>query len=153
MEYFDELTEIQTDEQIIEFAIENEIESMRFFTACANHVDDPLVGKLFRIIAEKELKNKEMLELELMKLGRVVQNDMGDDFFDFSKYLRQIIFPRNATCQKAGDIAIAKQDSLFRLYMAMAAKQTSEELNETFVYLAEEVIRQKVWLETQLYRA
>jgi hypothetical protein len=151
MEFFEELIAIQSDEQIIEFAIENEIESMRFFTACANHVDDPLVAKLFRIIAEKELQNKETLEFELMKIGCVVKNGMGDDFFDFAKYLRQINFPRNATCQKAGKIAMAKQDSLFRLYMTMAKKPQSEKLNETFVFLAEETIRQKIWLETQLY--
>ncbi len=55
-------------EEVLEFAIDREIDANQFYLALASRVDNKETRDLFEELAQEELEHKAQLELELMKM-------------------------------------------------------------------------------------
>ncbi len=140
---------INSDQEILEFAIAKEIEAYNFFMALAGRVDNDLVRKAFENMAREELEHKAKLELEVLKTGRTVsdkdtaarpENDyiISDSDAQFDMDYSDLLL-----------LGIEKEDAAFRIYVTMAAKARDEESREMFLALAEEEIKHKIRFQTE----
>ncbi len=63
----------KTFSNIIENAIEREIQAYMFYITMAGKVADNGMRELYIAMAAEELDHKKLLELELLKIGKVVK--------------------------------------------------------------------------------
>ncbi|MFH1716712.1 MAG: ferritin family protein [Planctomycetota bacterium] len=140
---------INSDAEILEFAIAKEMEAYHFLMALAGRVDSDLVRKAFENMAKEELEHKAKLELEVLKTGRTVSTEqtparpesgyiISDDDVQFDMDYSDMLL-----------LGIEKEDAAFRIYVTMAAKAREEELREMFLALAEEEIKHKIRFQTE----
>ena len=79
------MTELKSDEEVLEFALSREIDAERFYADMAGQVDNPTLKKVLERLRKEEVVHRSRLELELMKKGRVVpdlaepEEDLGLD--------------------------------------------------------------------------
>ncbi len=141
--------DFETYYEALEFAIDREAESNRFYLELAGQMERPTLQKLFENFAEEELKHKAKLELEMMKEGRTVKNPAA--------VLTLEDGPRGMTVEP--DLEISYEDALilgmqrekkaFRLYIDLAAMVRDEDTREMLMTLAEEEARHKLLFEIE----
>jgi len=68
-------------DEVLEFAIAREVEAYQLYRYMAEQMHSPRLRQMCIELAEEELEHKAMLELEVMKIGRVVCD------FDWSDYI------------------------------------------------------------------
>ena len=139
----------ETYEAIVEFGILKERQANRFYLAMARRVADERVSRLFEELAAEELEHKEKLEFELMKIGRVVDNAPDTEEIDDSDYIISDSPQLDMDFKDVLDLAVAKEDAAFRLYIDMAAKAENEESREAILAMAQEEVRHKMRFETE----
>ena len=138
-----------TYEAIVEFGILKEQQANRFYLAMAERVADEKISKIFEELAGEELEHKARLELELMKAGKVVDTAPDTQSIDSSDYIISDSPELDMDYRDLLDLAVAKEDSAFRLYIDMAAKAKSKESREALLAMAQEEVRHKVRFETE----
>ena len=136
-------------EAIVEFGILKERQANRFYRAMAERVADKGIGKVFEELAAEELEHKAKLELELMKIGKVVDTTPDTESIDSSDYVHSDSTELDMDYNDLLSLAVAKEDSAFRLYIDMAAKAKSEESREALLAMAQEEVKHKLRFETE----
>lgn len=139
----------ETYEAIVEFGILKERQANRFYLAMARRVVDERIGRLFEELAAEELQHKANLEFELMKMGKVVDTAPDTEEIDDSDYIISRSPQLDMDCNDILDLAMAKEDASFRLYIDMAAKAKSLESRELLLAMAQEEVRHKMRFETE----
>jgi len=134
----------EPNDEILEFAIAREIEANRFYMALAKRVESPEMRKVLIAFAQEELVHKAKLELEVMKIGKVVP--------EFEK----VTVPENADAASEFDpvtdmdfkelllLAIKKEDAAFRTYISLLNLTKDEESREMLLGIAEEEVKHKL---------
>jgi rubrerythrin len=135
-------------DEIIDFAIESEMNEIEFYSELAEHMMRKNVKQLFRNIALE--KTARMLQLENMKdLGLLLNIEDVQDlkiagtfkYIDFSK--------KTLSYQEALIMAMNKEKKKFILYQELADCAIDEECKQTFLSLANQEARQKLKLEIE----
>ena len=139
----------ETYEAIVEFGILKERQANRFYLAMAQRVAHKGIGNLFEELAAEELEHKAKLELELMKVGRVVDTTPDTEEINSEDFIISDSPVLDMDLSDALDLAVTKEDAAFRLYIEMASKAQSEESRETILAMAQEEMRHKVRFETE----
>jgi len=143
------MTEVNPDDEILEFAIAREVEANNFYMALAERVASPEIRKIFEDLAEEELEHKAKLELEVMKTGRVLpvtqkvtipEHDyiVSDDQSLLDMNYKDILM-----------LGIEKEEASFRTYVNLVAQAKDVESGELLLALAEEEVRHKIRFETE----
>jgi len=146
MEEFDSVAEI------LEFAIDREVQANEFYKILADLAANPAMGELILEFAKEELEHKAKLELELMKIGKAVREEEKRQ--QAKELAKSKIFDYVADDQPRLDLqyedlllwGMKKEKTSFRLYVDLAAIVRDEELRETLLSLAEEEAKHKVEL-------
>ena len=136
-------------EAILEFGILKERQANRFYLAMAQRVAHKGISRLFEELAAEELEHKAKLELELMKVGRVVDTTPDTEEINSMDYIVSESPELDMDLNDALDLAVTKEDAAFRLYIEMASKARNEESRETILAMAQEEMRHKVRFETE----
>jgi len=136
-------------EAILEFGILKERQANRFYLAMAQRVAHKGIGSLFEELAAEELEHKAKLELELMKVGRVVDTTPDTEEINSMDYIVSESPELDMDLTDALDLAVTKEDAAFRLYIDMASKARNEESRETILAMAQEEMRHKVRFEIE----
>ncbi len=139
----------ETYEAIVEFGILKERQANRFYLAMAQRVADEGISRLFEELAAEELEHKARLELELMKAGRVVDTSPDTEEINDSDYIISDSPQLDMDLRDVLELAVAKEDAAFRLYIDMAAKAKDEESREAILAMAQEEVRHKMRFETE----
>lgn len=139
----------ETYEAIVEFGVLKERQANRFYLAMAQRVDDEQISRLFEELAVEELEHKANLELELMKMGRVVDTAPDTEEIDDSDYIISKSPHLDMDYSDVLELAVAKEDAAFRLYIDMAAKAENQESRELLLEMAQEEVRHKIRFETE----
>jgi len=140
-------------DDILEFAVAREAESHQLYKVLADRAQNPAMRELILEFAAEELEHKAKLELELMKLGKVVREpeepeearDLAD--FDLARYIVDTGLPLHMDYEDLLLLGMKKEKAAFRLYIDLAAIVKDREARETLLSLAEEEARHKVQLE------
>jgi rubrerythrin len=143
------MTEVNPDDEILEFAIAREIEANNFYMALAERVAKPEMRKIFEDLAQEELEHKAKLELEVMKTGKVLpvpekaaipEHDyiVSDDQSLLDMDYKDILM-----------LGMEKEEASFRTYVNLVAQSKDVESGELLLALAEEEVKHKLRFETE----
>jgi len=138
---------------ILKFAIYRETEAYNLFTALAERVEDSNIRRLLEDLAAEELEHKARLELEIIKIGKTIQQNEPPVPFSVDDYI-----VTNNPAKLDMDykdilmLGMEKEDASFRIYVDMIAKTTDEHIREILLALAQEEVRHKLRFETS-YKA
>ncbi len=143
------MAEFETVEEILELAIAREEDSHVFLMALGARMVNPEMRKVFEEQATEELEHKARLELEVVKIGRVVADSKQKLYFETNDYAEDVGSEIDMDYKDMLTMAIQKEESSFRLYVDLASRVTSEDAYETFLALAEEEVRHKMRFEME----
>jgi len=131
-------------EEILEFAISKEMESYHFYMALTRHVETPKMRKLFEEFALEELGHREKLELEIMKLGKTVQDRYDPPGPDSDYIIMSGEATINIDYKDMLLLAMEKEEASFRTYVDLVARARNEQARELLLVLAEEEVKHKL---------
>jgi len=139
-----------TVEEILDFAISEEIGAYKFYTDLAAKVDKVWVKKILEDFAKEELGHR--AKLEAVKRGHtfvpsekaVMDLKIGDYLVDVDPNQYKVL-----DYQQALIIAMKKEKSAFKLYSDLSTKTDNEDLQELFKALAQEEAKHKLRFELE----
>lgn len=138
----------RTFEEVIDFAIDKEMDEIEFYSNIAERMERKNVKHLFRNIALE--KTSRMLRLEKMK-DLKTKPDM-DEIPDMkiAGGLENVDHNKNdLSYQEALIIAMKKEKAKFKFYSDMAEGAANKECQNTFLALANDEARQKLRFELE----
>ena len=136
-------------EEVLEFAIEREIEAYEFYTGLAEYLSDDKVREMFEQLAEEELEHKAKLELELIKLGKTITIREVPE-----KYVKKsvLIGDKVSLDMDYKDMllmAIEKEEASFRTYVNLLPNAYEQETREVLMAIAEEEVAHKLRFQNE----
>ncbi len=143
---------VESDQEILEFAIFRENEAYNFFVTLADHVKDERISKVFEDLAAEELEHKAKLELEIMKMGKTVSTELLPPRDAGEYILSDDSSPLDMDYKDVLLLAIEKEDAAYRTYINLISTIHDEHSKEVLLALAEEEIKHKVRFETEYKR-
>jgi rubrerythrin len=135
-------------EDVLEFAIEREIEANEFYKGLSNRVKDTAMREVFENFAREELGHK--AKLEAMK-ARGKKADSGESAIDLkiSDYLVDVEPSEDMDYKDALILAMKKEKASFALYCDLSREVEGLEQKEMFSALAKEEARHKLRFELE----
>ena len=143
------MAEFETVEEILELAIAREEDSHVFLMALAARMVNPEMRNVFAELATEELEHKARLELEVVKIGRVVKDSKKRLYYETNDYAEDVGSEIDMDYKDMLTMAMQKEEASFRLYVDLASRVTNEDAYETFLALAEEEVRHKMRFEME----
>jgi rubrerythrin len=137
-----------TIEDVLDFAIDSEEESVQFYTRLAGRTDKPWMRAVFEGFAREEQGHKAKLtsikqgrsdlpapaKVQDLKIGDYLVDQKPDPELDY---------------QQALILAMKKEKAAFRLYTDLANLASNESLRQTFQALAQEEAKHKLRFEIE----
>jgi rubrerythrin len=143
------MKQVNSDADILEFAISKEIEAYHFYLALARRVADQRMREVLENLAIEELEHKNRLELEMMKLGRTVTAKQRPPRPDSDYILSDSHLPLDMDYKDVLLLAMEKEEAAFRTYVNLVANAHEQESQELLLALAEEEVKHKLRFETE----
>jgi rubrerythrin len=135
-------------EEALDFAIENEEESQRFYTDLAGRAKQAWMRTTLEEFAQEELRHKE--KLLQVKQGAVLKpTEQRILDLKLADYLVDVEPTPQLDYQQALVLAMKKEKAAFRLYTDIAAAVTEPALRDTFRALAQEEAKHKLRIEVE----
>ncbi len=134
--------------EILEFAIEKELEANQFYLEWSKKLSDRHLSELFLGFAGEELKHKE--KLERVKAGgtfKPAARPVTD--LKIVDYLVDLAPSPGMDYQEALIVAMKREKASFRLYSDLAAMAQDQTIRDLFTALAQEEAKHKLRLETE----
>lgn len=135
--------------EIIEFAIEREIDANKLYMYFANRIENASMRKLFEELAAEELEHKAKLETEAMNRGKTVAAKSVSEFNILDYYIVDVDPQLDIDYEDSLLLGMKKEKASYRLYMDMESGVEDEELRGMFLWLAGEEAKHKMRFETE----
>ena len=132
--------------EIIDYAIDREMEANKFYSDLAERTKNPIMRKIFESFAMEELGHKTKLEAmknsqEFHPAEKIGNVKIADYFVD--------VRPDSDRCYKnAFVLAVKKEAAAIRLYMDLSKLIEDSSGKDVFLLLAQEETRHKLYFET-----
>ena len=140
---------VNSDAEILEFAVSKEVEAYHFYLALARRVDSQKIRDVLENLAVEELGHRERLELEIMKSGRTVTATPRPARPDSDYILSDSNRPLDMDDKDVLLLAMEKEEAAFRTYVNMLPNVHDEESREMLLALAEEEVKHKLRFEAE----
>ena len=143
------MAEPGVDYEVLELAIDREIEANQFFLILAARTRDPQMRAVFKELAAEELEHKDKLELEIMKSGMVV--GQRKEFESVGRVAEDDDFGVDVEMDYKDMLIIGmqKEEASFRLYVDLAGRVGDPKSRETLLAIAEQEVRHKLRFEIE----
>lgn len=134
-------------ENIIRFAIENEVEAYEFYCDAASKIKDASLKETFEDLASEEAKHKKFLEdflvsgIEKMSLPEVADYHISESLDDEVKLSTELSFA------DAIKLAMKKEEEAMHMYQKLSGAAADADQKELFDELAKMEQMHKVRLE------
>jgi rubrerythrin len=141
---------LETDTEILEFAIAREADAYNLFSTLAEHVNNRAVRSLLEELAKEELEHKERLELELVKRGMVVKDYGQVPPADGDSVI--VSESDQVAAMSLADIlhwAARKERFSYRLYVDLAAMTKDASSRDTLIDIAAEEVKHQARFEKE----
>ncbi len=135
-------------DEILDFAIGQEVEANKFYTELAGKMDRAWMSKIFNEFAREELGHKRKLE-EIKSGKRLVPAEKKVLDLKIGDYLVDVSPDAEMDYQQALVLAMKKEKKAFKMYTDLAAAVTEEDLEATFLALAQEEAKHKLRFEIE----
>jgi rubrerythrin len=143
------MSKVNSNLEILEFAIAREAEAHHFYLALAGRVDNRGMGKVLEELAEEELEHKRKLELEIMKLGKTVSTEVQPGRPSGDYILADDAVVLDMDYKDVLLLAMEKEDAAFRIYVNLVGTIGDEQSREVLLALAQEEVRHKLRFEAE----
>jgi rubrerythrin len=141
---------VNSDQEILEYAISREVEAYYFFMALAGRVADPKMRQVFEDLAAEELEHKAKLELEIIKTGKTLPDQQMPPGRPESDYIiSDSDLPLDMDYNDMLLLGIEKEASAFRMFVNLIPGVQDEESREVLLALAEEEVRHKIRFQNE----
>jgi rubrerythrin len=134
--------------EALDFAIDNEEESVRFYEAMASRSSRPGMKALFEAFSLEEKGHKARLQA-ILKGGKVPDFLKKKIGLSLSDYLVDVDPDPDLDIERALVLAMKKETAAFRLYTDLAREADEVDLIETFKFLAQEELKHKERFERE----
>ncbi len=134
-------------EEILDFAIEQEIAANRFYLDLADRVKSPAMRQVFEEFAKEEWGHKK--KLENMETGKFEFSSEQIADLKISDYVVAEEPTPDMSYQDALILAMKKEKTAFKFYSQLAAMVEDAPLRRMFLSLAQEEARHKLRFETE----
>jgi rubrerythrin len=142
------MEKITSVDAILDFAIEREEESHRFYTNLAHIIEKPEMRKIFEQFAKEELGHKEkLLGIKRGKLMLPAAKKVTD--LKIADYVVDVAVGSDMSYQEALIVAMKKEKAAFRLYTNLANIVDDHNLSSVFQALAQEEAKHKLRFEIE----
>jgi len=143
-----------SSEEIINFAIGREMISGQFYRDLAGQMENTALRLRLEGFADEEDRHRHILELELIKRGRMVPNyqELGiasEDIDDVETLASEV----NHDYQKLLEMGMVRERQAFRLYVDLAGLTEHPNLQDVLLLLAEEEARHRALFEMEYHGA
>ncbi|UCD00274.1 MAG: ferritin family protein [Phycisphaerales bacterium] len=136
-----------TFEDILNFAIDKEIEASQFYVALAQKMKTPAMRQVFEAFAKEELGHK--AKLEAIKRGQKVEPAQNVTDLRIADYVVDVEPGPEMSYQDALVLAMKNEKAAFRLYMDLAGQVENEDQKAIFLELAQEEAKHKLRFEIE----
>jgi rubrerythrin len=144
------MDKLNTDQEILEFAISREVEAYHFFLALAGRVIDPKMRQVFEDLAAEELEHKAKLELEMIKMGITLPDRQMPPGRPRSDYIMsESDLPLDIDYADMLLLGMEKEDAAFRMFVGLIPNVQDEQSREVLLALAQEEVKHKLRFETE----
>ncbi len=143
------MVEPESYDEILQLAIDKEVEAYNFYMALSNAVADQRIRVAFEELAKEELEHKAKLELEVMKLGQTIAIEENPARSDRSYIVSNDPSPLDMDYKDMLMLAMEKEEAAFRIYVKLAASVHDEKSQEVLLALAEEEVKHKLRFQTE----
>jgi len=139
---------MNTVDEVLDYAIDQEQQAADFYASLAERTDKADMKKIFLEFAEEEILHKERLlavkngEHELTPEQEVLDLKISD-------YLVEVDERPDISYQDALIVAMKRERAAYELYSDMAEKVPESNLKQVFVGLAKEEAKHKLFFETE----
>lgn len=141
---------VNSDQEILEYAISREVEAYYFYLALAGRVDDPRMRQVFEDLAAEELEHKARLELEMIKTGKTMAEKQMPSGRPESDYIvSDSDSPLDIDYTDMLLLGMEKEEAAFRTYVNLIPNVNNDESREVLLALAQEEVRHKLRFETE----
>ena len=142
------MSEFQTAEQILDYAIAQEQNAVDLYTRMADLTAGGPAKKMFEGFAAEERGHK--ARLEKIKAGHreLITREQVQDL-KLAEYLNDVELGENPSYQDVLIFAMKQEKLAFRLYHDLADRTADPELRELFLALAQEEAKHKLRFEVE----
>jgi len=138
---------LNTVDEILDFAIEKEQDAFEFYTLWSGKVESNAISDVFRELAVNEKAHKAFLTD--VKSGKKIPPAPKEvTNLSISDYLVEIEPTPGMDYQSALMVAMQREKSANQLYTNLASKVSAEEIQNMFLTLAAEEAKHKLRLES-----
>jgi rubrerythrin len=134
-------------EEVLDFAIEREIEARDFYMKLAQRMENPAMQKVFENFATEELGHK--YKLEAIKRGEISIVPERVQSLNIADYVVDVDPQSDMDYADALVLAMRKEKAAYRLYLDLAAVGEDEKLTDMFLALAQEEAKHKLRFEIE----
>ncbi len=134
-------------EDVLDFAIEREMESRDFYMKLAERMENPAMQEVFENFAAEELGHK--LKLDSIKRGEMLTMPEKVQSLNIADYVVDVEPKPDMDYADALVLAMRKEKAAYRLYLDLAAVGEDEELTDMFLSLAQEEAKHKLRFEIE----
>lgn len=143
------MVEPESNDEILQLAIDKEVEAYNFYLALANRVADQHISVAFEELAKEELEHKARLELEVMKTGKTIAVEENPARPERSYIVSNDPSPLDMDYKDLLMLAMEKEEAAFRTYVNLAASIHDEKSREVLLALAEEEVKHKLRFQAE----
>lgn len=136
-------------DEVLEYAIDREIQANRFYLALAERVDNPEHRQVFEELAKEELEHKAKLELEVMKLGKTTKIKEPTGTSETAYSIPDDESLADMDYKEMLMMAIEKEEASFRTYVNLIPRVYDAEAREILLSLAQEEVRHKLRFQSE----
>ncbi len=135
-------------DEILDFAISNEEQAAQFYTDLAATMDRPWMREIFLNFAKEEAGHRKKL-IDIKSGKRFAPSNLKIMDLKIGDYLVDVEPSEKLDYQQALILAMKKEKKAFKLYNDMAAAAGDDDLEQTFLSLAQEEAKHKLRFELE----
>jgi len=139
----------ETFDQVVDYAIDREINARLFYLHLAHFSEDPELCALLESFAEQELNHQKRLARIKQKQFRVLDGDMPALDLGIAEAAPDVEPYPDMSISEALVFAMNKEKYAYRLYHELSQKTDNPELKTLFAALANEEANHKVRVEIE----
>lgn len=143
-----EKTHFESTEDILQFAIDREIDAQNFYNEWSQKVKNPAIGEMLKELALQEKGHEEHLKRVKMR-GELKPSEKHIVDLKIADYLVDVKPSENMDYQQALTVAMEREQSSVNLYKTLAKLAPNDEIQDLFLNLVEEEVQHKARLEDE----
>jgi rubrerythrin len=142
-----DVKKFDTVDEVLDFAIEREIDAQSFYMRLSKMVKDPKLAKTLIDLAAEELDHE--TKLQAVRLGKVVLGDEDVGSLDIVDYTKDVAPGPDMSYTDLLVIGMKKEETSRKLYTNLAAIATKRNLKDMFLLLAQQEAEHKLRFELE----